>query len=374
VLQIPRQAERISRFLDHVWAFDRAVVTDDARHRTRQYQENSQREALRAGTSSFAEFLASLDLRVTIEPLQSTQFERAAELTQRTNQFNLRPQPRHAGEIRALGSTCLGVTVTDRFGDYGLTGVIAYEVRGTVLRVDTLLLSCRVLGRGVEHQVMAHLGRIAEQGGCETLELPFTETGRNGPVLSFLETTGGFDRTSEPLAFTIPAFEARSLKPAQAPERGAAVSIAKEALSLAESVLDSDLIQHIADSLATTQQIAERLSESRRRVSDTQQHEYQPPETLTEQELASIWSRVLNRDKISRRDDFFQLGGHSLLAAQVVSQIRTAFRIDLPLRALFEAPTVEALAVMVDEAQLKELDQFDETELEEMLARMGGEN
>jgi acyl carrier protein len=138
--------------------------------------------------------------------------------------------------------------------------------------------------------------------------------------------------------------------------------------------LDSDLIQHIADSLATTQQIAERLSESRRRVSDTQQHEYQPPETLTEQELASIWARVLNRDKISRHDDFFQLGGHSLLAAQVVSQIRTAFRIDLPLRALFEAPTVEALAVMVDEAQLKELDQFDETELEEMLARMGGEN
>jgi acyl carrier protein len=137
--------------------------------------------------------------------------------------------------------------------------------------------------------------------------------------------------------------------------------------------LDSETVQHVAETLNTARRIMQRVAESAPRVSGSEQ-EYRAPESLTEQELVSIWGRILNRDGIGTRDDFFALGGHSLLATQVVSQIRTAFGIDLPLRALFEAPTIEALAVVVDDAQLLELDQFDETELQEMLAGMSGED
>jgi len=128
-----------------------------------------------------------------------------------------------------------------------------------------------------------------------------------------------------------------------------------------ETVLDSPTTQLIAETLNTARRITQRVAESTPRVSQIE-HEYRAPESLTEQELASIWGRILNRDAIGTRDDFFALGGHSLLAAQVVSQIRTAFRIDLQLRAMFETPH-ESLAAVVDEAQLRELEQFDEAAL-----------
>jgi acyl carrier protein len=75
-----------------------------------------------------------------------------------------------------------------------------------------------------------------------------------------------------------------------------------------------------------------------------------PPRTPVEKRLAGIWAEVLGVDRIGVRDDFFALGGHSLRATQVISRLRQAFAIDLPLRALFEAPVLEDLAAVVEKA------------------------
>ncbi|MFP2930682.1 DUF1175 family protein, partial [Pyxidicoccus sp. 3LG] len=74
------------------------------------------------------------------------------------------------------------------------------------------------------------------------------------------------------------------------------------------------------------------------------------PRTPTEQQLAELWSQLLNVQRIGARDNFFDLGGHSLLATQAISRIRLAFGVELPLRGLFESPTVEGVARLIDAA------------------------
>nr|MCU0507748.1 amino acid adenylation domain-containing protein [Anaerolineae bacterium] len=81
--------------------------------------------------------------------------------------------------------------------------------------------------------------------------------------------------------------------------------------------------------------------------------EYVAPRTPTEERMAAAWSEVLGVEQVGAFDDFFQLGGHSLLATQLVSRLRVEFQVELPLRSIFESPTVAALAEQVDAALLK---------------------
>ncbi|RKH35770.1 amino acid adenylation domain-containing protein [Corallococcus praedator] len=78
--------------------------------------------------------------------------------------------------------------------------------------------------------------------------------------------------------------------------------------------------------------------------------EYVAPRTPTEQRLAGLWQELLGVTRVGAQDHFFDLGGHSLLATQALSRIRQAFAVELPLRRLFESPTLEAVARLIDEA------------------------
>jgi acyl carrier protein len=85
-----------------------------------------------------------------------------------------------------------------------------------------------------------------------------------------------------------------------------------------------------------------------------------PPEGEFEVLLADIWSAVLGVETIGRRDNFFELGGHSLLATQVLARLREHLEVDLPLLALFEMPTIEELALAVEETVLERLEALEE--------------
>ena len=80
-------------------------------------------------------------------------------------------------------------------------------------------------------------------------------------------------------------------------------------------------------------------------------HEYQAPNGPVEEALAAVWAEVLGLDRVGANDHFFDLGGHSLLATQIISRVRAVFQIELPLRALFESPTIAEFALHVEEAR-----------------------
>jgi FkbH-like protein len=216
VLELPQEAEDVPRFLRHVWAFDHVETTEEDRRRAAFYRQNAARERFRADTLTFDDFIDGLDLHVVISEMTPGQLGRVAQLTQRTNQFNATSVRRTEGQVQQLarsGAELLTVEVRDRFGDYGIVGVMAYETRPGALWVDTFLLSCRALGRGVEHRMLAGLGQAARSRGLGCVVIPCLPTERNRPLLDFMDDVGIDYKESEPerYLYRIPAEVAATL-------------------------------------------------------------------------------------------------------------------------------------------------------------------
>lgn len=199
-LQLPQQESDFPKFLSHVWAFDHLNVTEEDRQRSELYAADADRSELREHSLSLEDFLAGLQLQVEFLPMAKADAPRVAQLTQRTNQFNFTAVRRTESEVEQLSSKghteCLVVRVRDRFGDYGLVGAMFFTRRPGLLNVDNVLLSCRSLGRRVEHRMLAALGRVARRDGLATVRINFISTPKNKPAQDFLESMGAVVETA----------------------------------------------------------------------------------------------------------------------------------------------------------------------------------
>ncbi len=195
-LQLPEVAAEMSGWLDRLWVFDRSSTTDEDRDRTRQYRLNRERDSRRADAATPEQFAALLDVRVRIEPARPAQAARLAQLTARTTQFNCTLNRRSDSDIARLCAArdhvVLAVHVADRYGDYGLVGVIIARLdeSGETLTVDTFLLSCRSLGRNVEPEMVRAIETVARERGCTTIRLTFVPGPRNTVAREFLDGLG----------------------------------------------------------------------------------------------------------------------------------------------------------------------------------------
>ncbi|HTL18898.1 MAG TPA: HAD-IIIC family phosphatase, partial [Patescibacteria group bacterium] len=192
-LQLPEDPTKIAQFLAHCWVFDHLRVTKEDRDRAELYRQNRLREQLRAEAPTLEDFLAGLELKVNTDPIAPAHWARVSQLTQRTNQFNTTTLRLSEKELKAYLDSAEGliVQVSDRFGDYGLVGAVLYKVTGETLAADNLLLSCRVLGRGIEHRVVSRLGDLARKRKSKWVDLKFVPSAKNKPALDFLEQNCG---------------------------------------------------------------------------------------------------------------------------------------------------------------------------------------
>jgi acyl carrier protein len=95
--------------------------------------------------------------------------------------------------------------------------------------------------------------------------------------------------------------------------------------------------------------------------------EYEPPSNELEERIADVWQALLGVQHVGIHDDFFALGGHSLLATQIIARLKDMFELELPLKVIFEAPTVAKMAVLVEEAILAEIEGLSEDEAAELV-------
>ncbi|MDA9545560.1 FkbH [Bradyrhizobium sp. CCBAU 45321] len=180
--------------------FEPRTVTEEDLERTAQYRQERRRAELAASVTDMPAYLASLEMRGTIKEFDSLDVPRIAQLIARSNQFNLTTTRRSETEIKALlgrpDYRCFTMRLEDKFGDSGLISVVIAKVDGGVFVLDTWLMSCRVLKRQVEDEIMNEIFRLAEVAGCTTVRGIYLPTTKNGIVAEVYEEFG-FARTED---------------------------------------------------------------------------------------------------------------------------------------------------------------------------------
>jgi FkbH-like protein len=183
---------RLLNLLRECRAFDRLWLTKEDRIRGDLYRQQAARQRQQA--ISPEEFLIGLEMRVAIRPVDEFTFPRVVDLIQKTNQFNLTARRHSAAQLEQFldDANCdvLALDVSDRFGDNGTVGVAVLSTRNESTEVDTLLLSCRVLGRTIETAFLHHLVDVARRRGATTIVGDFQATSKNAPAADFYARHG----------------------------------------------------------------------------------------------------------------------------------------------------------------------------------------
>lgn len=190
-LQLPKELSHIPVLLHHTWAMDKEKPSREDGMRSEMYVAEKKRGERRSQAMSLEEYRAELGLRVDMQPIGESDYRRAAQLTQRTTQFNMNGRVYDAS---ALKEVCSGrnvrawsVHAEDRFGEFGMVGVVMGEEGAGTLEIQIFLLSCRVLSREIEWCVLEGLKKYCEESVIETIKMGGVATDRNKPFFEFLD-------------------------------------------------------------------------------------------------------------------------------------------------------------------------------------------
>ncbi len=219
-IEVPRDPALYERALAQLTDFDALSLTEEDRARGRMMGEGRARDQARAKVATEEEFLRSLEIKATIAAPDAITLPRFAQLTQRTNQFNLTTRRYTEADLTRMlaGRKTLvrGLRVTDRFGDEGWVGLTTAPREGDSARLDTCLMSCRVIGRKIEHAFLASLVEELCAAGVRRIEASYVSTPKNALCEQFL-ADAGFARVNEGGEETRYALELAGALPAPPP-------------------------------------------------------------------------------------------------------------------------------------------------------------
>jgi FkbH-like protein len=197
VIDLPKNPLEYASTVRNCAVFERLALSAEDQQRTEMYAAQKQRAGAEQNFQSKEDFFRFLEQEAELEPVSDLTLARVAQLTQKTNQFNLTTRRYTEPQIAELAKKgawhIFSIRVRDRFGDHGLVGVAIAHDEGEQCEVDTFLLSCRVIGRKVETALLAHLAESAAQRGRRRLVGWFLPTKKNAPARDFYPQHG-FER------------------------------------------------------------------------------------------------------------------------------------------------------------------------------------
>lgn len=195
VIHLPHtQAVEYRNVLVQCGLFDTLTVSAEDRERGAMYKAETERKKLQGQVTDLKEYLKSLEMSVELKFADNFTMPRIAQLTQKTNQFNLTTRRYSEADIKkyseAKDADVFSLSITDKFGNSGLVGVCILKYQDRKAVFDTFLLSCRVLGRGVEEVFLSQALKLAQHRGCEIAIGEYIPTSKNSQIRDFLPKQG----------------------------------------------------------------------------------------------------------------------------------------------------------------------------------------
>lgn len=173
--------------------FRTPTLTSEDLSKTEQYKANAKRISFSKNYSNLEEFIKSLEIQIDIFKADSFSIPRIAQMTGKTNQFNLTTKRYQESDIKSFidnGDWVIGASVKDKFGDNGITAVSIVKINGNQAYIDTFLMSCRILGKNIEKAFLYSILNELHKSGIKTVFAEFIPTSKNVQVSDFYAVCG----------------------------------------------------------------------------------------------------------------------------------------------------------------------------------------
>ena len=194
VVELPKNPRLYRETLENLKVFDVLSLTKEDLVRGELYAGKRKRAELEQSATSIEDFLRTLDLKVKIQPVNDFDTPRVVQLIGKTNQFNLTTRRHTAVDIQNFreseDATVYSMAVSDKFGDEGVVGVAIVKIKDTDWWIDTLLMSCRVIGRSVETALLAKIVSDARAAKATKIIGEYIPTKKNAPAADIYEKHG----------------------------------------------------------------------------------------------------------------------------------------------------------------------------------------
>ena len=190
VPELPKDPTDYNTFLSKLRCFDKTQVTDEDKSRSNLYKSESKRIKLKQQLKSLSDWIKTLNLTIVIENIKNENTPRAVQLFNKTNQMNLSTRRLSEQEfnhwVKVDSNNLWTIRAADKFGDYGIIGILSISTKNNIATLVDFILSCRVVGRYIEETMIEFLKEFCQENNVNKIKGKYNKTDKNSLCYNFL--------------------------------------------------------------------------------------------------------------------------------------------------------------------------------------------